>query len=221
MTMLVAMSGFFALIALFFLARTWRCTRRRRYLRAGSSCVSCLASAVLATVALMLAFSYYSYGRLTAEQVISRIEFRRIAPNEFQARLMLPGERDRFYNLRGDEWQIDARLISWKPPATMLGLEPIYRLERLSGRYSEIDREQTEPRTVHALSPERVLDIWSVARRYPVLLPGVDAYYGSATYVPMADGARYEVSLSRDAVIARPANDAARGALGDWERGPD
>ena len=71
-------------------------------------------------------------------------------------------------------------------------------------------------RTVHALSPDRLLDIWTVARRFPLLTPGVDAYYGSATYVPMADGARFEVSLSRDAVIARPVNDEARDALGRW-----
>jgi hypothetical protein len=33
----------------------------------------------------------------------------------------------------------------------------------------------------------------------------------------MADGARYDVSLSRDALIARPANDIARQALGNWK----
>jgi hypothetical protein len=32
----------------------------------------------------------------------------------------------------------------------------------------------------------------------------------------MADGAQYAVSLSRDALIARPENDAARLALGQW-----
>jgi len=48
------------------------------------------------------------------------------------------------------------------------------------------------------------------------LLPGVDAHYGTATYVPMADGARYEVSMSRDALIARPVNDEARNAVGSW-----
>ena len=53
-------------------------------------------------------------------------------------------------------------------------------------------------------------------RRFPILAPGVDAFYGTATYVPMADGARYEVSLSRDALIARPANDRARDAVGGW-----
>jgi hypothetical protein len=34
----------------------------------------------------------------------------------------------------------------------------------------------------------------------------------------MADGARYDVSLSRDALIARPANDRARKVVGEWRR---
>lgn len=216
MNLLVGISLIFSLIAFVFLLRTVSCTRRGRILRASGSGISCFASIAVAGVALLLAFSYYSYGRLTSEKVISSIQFRQMTNDEYEARLMVRGERDRFFRLRGNEWQIDARLINWKPPATILGFDPIYRLERLSGRFSNIERERTEMRTVHALSPDRLLDIWVVARQFPLLTPGVDAYYGSATYVPMSDGARFEVSLSRDAVIARPVNDAARDALGRW-----
>ena len=49
-----------------------------------------------------------------------------------------------------------------------------------------------------------------------MLAPGIDAHYGTATFVPMADGARFDVSLSRDALIARPVNDSARAAVGAW-----
>ena len=121
--------------------------------------------------------------------------------------------------LRGDEWQMDARLVTWQPPATILGLDPIYRLERLSGRFTDVARERSERRTVHELTPPQLMDVWYVARRFPAFAPGIDAYYGSATYVPMADGARFEVFLSRDALIARPVNDAARNALGAWRSG--
>jgi hypothetical protein len=216
MNLLIVISLISSLIALLFLLRTVSCTRRGRLLRAGGSGVSFVACAAVAAVTLLLAFSYYSYGRLTAEKVISSVQFRQTADDEYEARLMISGERDRLFRLRGNEWQLDARLISWKPPATILGLDPIYRLERLSGRFSEIDRERSEARTVHALSPDSYLDIWAVARKFPLLTPGLDAHYGSATYVPMSDGARYDVSLSRDAVIARPANDAARDAVGRW-----
>jgi len=203
-------------MALLFFGRTVRCTRHGRFLRAGSSCVSGLISASIAAAAILLTLSYYSYERLTAEKIISSIEFRAIGRDTYQARLLIPDQQDRLFELRGDEWQIDAQLINWKPHVTIFGLDPIYRLERLSGRYTAIDRERTERRTVHQLSDENPADLWRLARRYPLLLPGVDAYYGTATYVPMADGARYDISLSRDALIARPANAAAERALGHW-----
>ena len=221
MTLLVGIGLIFGLVAFFFLIRTVRCTRRSRFLRASGSGLSAAVSAALAGAALLLAFTYYSYGRLTSEKVISNIQFRQTAADEYEARLMITGERDRLYGLRGNEWQLDARLINWKPPATILGLDPVYRLERLSGRFSEVERERSEVRTVHALTQEPYLDVWALARQFPLLTPGVDAYYGTATYVPMADGARFEVSLSRDALIARPVNDAARDAVGRWGTVPD
>ncbi|MCZ6773141.1 MAG: hypothetical protein O7G83_14350 [Proteobacteria bacterium] len=216
MNILIIASTIFALISVMLLFSTIRHTRRRRVLRASGSFVGSVASASLGGVGILLALSYFTYGRLTDERSISLIEFTQTAPDEYTARLMVDGEPDRLLTLRGDEWQLDARVVNWKPPATLLGLDPIYQLERLSGRYSDIDREVSAARTVHSLADRRFLDLWSVAKRFPILMPGVDAYYGTATYVPMADGARFEVSLTRDALIARPVNNAARAAVGSW-----
>jgi hypothetical protein len=216
MTVLTIVSVVFGLLTLFFMIRLIGSVRRARFVRAGGSCISACASGALCGAALVLLFSYLSFGRLVEEQLVSLIEFRRISPQEFQARVMIEGEDDRFFVLRGDEWQMDAKIVTWKPPATILGLDPLYQLDRLSGRYSEIDRELSEARTVHSLSPPMPVDIWKAARRFPLLTPGVDAYYGTATYLPMADGARFEVSLTRDALIARPSNASARAAVGVW-----
>jgi hypothetical protein len=213
---LVAFSVIATFLCFRYLFGAMDCLRRGRFVRAGGSGVGCIVSAALAGAGVMLLLSYMSYGRLTAEQQVARIEFRQLSADEFQARLMIDREQDRLFLLRGDEWQMDARIVTWKPPMTILGLEPIYRLDRLSGRYAEIDREQSESRTVHSLAPELPADLWRFARRFPVLAPGVDAHYGTATFVPMADGARFDVSLSRDALIARPDNDRAREAVGAW-----
>jgi len=219
MIALLVASAAFTFLTLVFLGKAFSCTRRGRILRAGGSGAGCVASGALAFAAISIAFSYWSYDRLTAEQVVTTVDFRAVAPDEYRVRLMRRDRPDTSFVLRGDEWQIDARLINWKPPMTLLGLDPIYRLERLSGRFTDIAREQAERRTVHELSPERPLDLWQMARNVPsFLLPGVDAYYGTATYVPMADGARYDVSLSRDALIARPANEIAERAVGEWGR---
>ena len=216
MNILLTASAVFTLIALYFLFSMIRHARRRRPIRATGSLAGSVASGAIGGASIMLAFSYFGYSRLVDEQLVSRIEFSEAASGEYVARLMIDGQVDRLFTLRGDEWQMDARVVNWKPPATLLGLDPIYQLDRLSGRYSNIDDEMSEQRTVHALSDEMTFDVWHVARRVPVLMPGVDAYYGTATYLPMADGARFEVTLTRTALIARPSNDAAREALGNW-----
>ncbi len=216
MNVLIAASAVFILIALLFLLATYRYSRRGRLLRASGAFACGITSALLGSIAILIMVSYLGYERLTAEQLVGVIEFSQKSPQEYTARLMVDGEIDRLLILRGDEWQLDARVITWKPPATILGLEPVYQLERLSGRYTSVDRELTAPRTVYALAEERPLDLWSLARKFPTLTPGIDAFYGTATYVPMADGARYRITLSRDALLARPINDPARRAIGAW-----
>lgn len=216
MNLLLTISTVCTAIALYFLFSMTRHAKRRRPVRATRSLAGGVASGAMGGASILLAFSYFGYGRLIDEQLVSHIEFTQTAAGEYSARVMIAGELDRFLTLRGDEWQMDARVVIWKPPLTLLGLDPIYQLDRLSGRYSDIDSERTEERTVYALSEELPLDVWRVARRFPSLMPGVDAYYGTATFLPMADGARYAVTLTRTALIARPVNESAREAVGEW-----
>lgn len=216
MTTLLGMAAVAFLLTAFFLWRAFRSMRRRQLLRAGANSLSCLVCGVMLGAALLLGVSYHGYQRLTAEQSVARLAFSRLPSGNFRARLMVTGEADRFFVLAGDEWQIDARMVAWQPPATILGLDPLYRLDRLSGRFADLDEERSARRTVYRLSEPPALDIWSVAQRVPALAPGVDAYYGTATYVPLVDGAEWQVSISRDALIARPANPAAERALSTW-----
>ena len=217
METLLAITVIFTLLAVGFVLAMFRNLRRGRVVKAGGSFAGGVTTASVGGAGMVFLTSIYGYAQLTDELTVATIEFSAGEPGSYRARLMVDGERDRFFTLSGDEWQIDARVVTWEPPATILGLDPIYQLERLSGRYSDVEDERSGPRTVHALADRKAVDVWDIARRYPVLTPGVDAYYGTATYVPMANGARYTVSLSRDALIARPANDAARAAVGDWQ----
>ncbi|MEL7184848.1 MAG: hypothetical protein AAFN50_00255 [Pseudomonadota bacterium] len=216
MNLLLTASVVFTLLTLYFIFSMGRHAKRRRPIRATRSLVGGTACGALGGASVMLAFSYYGYGRLVEEQSVGEIYFTRSAPEVYVARLMIDGQTDRHYELKGNEWQMDARVITWKPPATLLGLDPIYQLDRLSGRYSDVGDEMSAERTVYSLSDEIPLDVWYVAREYPRLMPGVDAHYGTATYLPMADGARYAVTLTRTALIARPVNEAAENAVGNW-----
>ena len=217
MNLLLIASTVFTLLTLYFVFSMFRHARRRRPVRATRSLAGGTVSACAGGASIMLAFSYFGYLQLVDEQLIGRIKFTESAPEQYVARLMLEDEtHDRMFEILGDEWQMDARVVTWKPPMTMLGLDPIFQLDRLSGRYAEVEEELSKNRSVHALSESVPLDVWQFARKYPRLMPGVDAHYGTATYLPMAHGAIFEVTMTRTGLIARPVNQAAREAVGDW-----
>ena len=50
--------------------------------------------------------------------------------------------------LTGDDWRVEAVVLKWKLPALLAGVPPLYRLDRLSGRYDDPGQEMSAPRTV-------------------------------------------------------------------------
>ncbi len=184
-----------------------------------------------ATIASLLALDVQTYARLTYERPVATIRTRQLGPQYFEATVIQPGRGENLpaatnlYPLHGDEWRIEAQVLKWKPWANVLGLDAQYRLDRLSGRYRSIEQEINAERSVHPLSggdagPEWLpwrLDAWEMARRYRRYVDAVDTLYGGAAYMPMADGAQYEVWITQSGLIARPANDVAREAsAGGW-----
>jgi len=184
-----------------------------------------------ATIASLLALDVQTYARLTYERPVATIRTRQLGPQYFEATVIQPGRGENMpaatnlYPLHGDEWRIEAQVLKWRPWANVLGLDAQYRLDRLSGRYRSIEQEINAERSVHPLSggdagPEWLpwrLDAWEMARRYRRYVNAVDTLYGGAAYMPMADGAQYEVWITQSGLIARPANDVAREAsAGGW-----
>ena len=184
-----------------------------------------------ATIASLLALDVQTYARLTYERPVATIQTRQLGPQYFEATVMQPdrGENapavSNLYPLHGDEWRIEAQVLKWKPWANVLGLDTQYRLDRLSGRYHSIEQEINGARSVHPLTggdegpdwmPWKV-SAWDTARKYRKYVNAVDTLYGGGAYMPMADGARYEVWITQSGLIARPANDVARNAsAGGW-----
>ena len=191
---------------------------RARFLAAGGSAFGGVVLLAVAAVLFLLLLNLHTYGRLTHEQPVAEIVFEARGPQRYRATLaQIPGGEMQMFVLAGDEWQLDARVLKWKGWANLLGLDAQYRLERVSGRYRDIEQERNADRTVYALSENPGLDLWTLSVDYPRWLPFVDAVYGSATYLPMADGARYEVSITQSGLVARPLNEAAKTAAGGWK----
>jgi hypothetical protein len=175
-------------------------------------------------VASLAALDVQTYARLTYERPVATIETRALGPQLFEVTLTEPdtapgvaGKSTR-YQVHGDEWRIEARVLKWKPWANMLGLDSQYRLDRLSGRYETVQDELNAPRSAYQLGPEPGnVDLWTMARKNARMAPMVDSLYGGGAFMPMADGARYEVWLTQNGIIARPVNQAANAAgAGGW-----
>jgi hypothetical protein len=194
--------------------------RRLRHLQFARGTLFLLSGGVVILVAVgaaLVAMNLYTYARLTHEQEAARVSIRQLGERRYVVSVEPKNAPRRHFELRGDEWQIDARVLKWRPIGNLLGFDTIYRLERLSGRYGDITAERAGPRTTYALSEEPGVDFWTVLRRYHEYVPLADALYGSAAYVPMAEGAEYAVSVSTSGLVVRPGNDAARKAVGGWK----
>lgn len=190
--------------------------RRLRLVRGTLFFLTASVVLLVVTVAGLVAANLFTYARLTHEEEAARVTTRQLGAAHFAVSVQAKDAPVRHYELRGDQWQMDARVLKWRPLGTLLGLDTVYRLERISGRYGDIARERSAPRTVHALSQDAGLDFWVLVRRYQRYVPLADALYGSAAYVPMAEGAEYVVNVSTTGLVVRPANEAARKAVGGW-----
>lgn len=191
---------------------------RARFLAAGGSAFTGSLLLAIAALLFVVSLNLRTYAQLTLERPVAEIVFEQRGPQTFNATLtQMPNGEIQMFVLSGDEWQLDARVLKWKGWANLFGLDAQYRLERVSGRYRDITQERTAERTVYPLAENPGVDLWQLTLDKPDRLPFVDAVYGNAAYMPMSDGARYEVTISQTGLVARPVNAAAQQAAGSWK----
>ncbi|MBZ0224319.1 MAG: hypothetical protein K8F35_14990 [Dokdonella sp.] len=201
-----------AMLAQFGAARTrWRARRR---LGAGHRLLWALVFLLTALLAATLGTALHGYRRLTGEALVARIDARALAPQRYIVTLELPDGSQQAFEIAGDEWQLDARVIKWQPRAVLLGAPPLYRLERLAGRWHSVEQARSNPPDVHALDEPGLLDPWRLQQRLPASLALIDAAFGSSAWLPLVDGGHYVVTLAAaGGLIARPADPATAQAL--------
>ena len=174
----------------------------------------------LAGIIAFAGLNLQTYKRLTKERDVATIRFTAIdnQPGTFVTTLILEGETPRTLTLKGDEFQIGAQVIKFKPMSNMLGYDSIYRIEYLQGQERRRFLSTTEVTTAEVngvnLTENPGLDIHAFAKAEGKRFGVQDALYGSAVYNPMGDGLEYQIRITQDALIARPGNDATRKALG-------
>jgi hypothetical protein len=145
------------------------------------------------------------YHALSREDLAARVSVRPTGPQSFAATVRYPDGRQAGYALAGDEIYVDARILKWKPIANVFGLHTAYELDRVAGRYRDVEQERSAQRTVYALGEEKPVDLFGLRRRYGFLAPLLDAEYGSASFVPVTQPAELELRVSTTGLLIREA----------------
>ncbi|WP_252272982.1 hypothetical protein [Pseudomonas subflava] len=207
-------TGLLALLALFVAARILFAPNWFLAWLRGTLGLAVLAVALLVGV---VAYDLRSYDAQVRDKPLVTLSFAAEGAQRYRVNLLEGGE-ERQVLLEGDLWQLDARLLGWKGLAALIGLEPGYRLEKLSGRFLAIEQQETarHAQVQLAQSPYGI-DLWRWLRLGQRDLFLFEPQAARVTYLPIADGAVFSVSLSPTGLLAKPMNQVAEQALKDWQ----
>ena len=214
MTVLLVLAAVFMLVTLVQLVVLRRHLHGGHRLAASWRALLCLLCFALTLLLAGTGIALRGYRLLGEETPVVDIDARILSPQRWALTLSWPDGSTRQVQLAGDDWRVEAVVLKWKLPALLAGLPPLYRLDRLSGRYDDPAQEASAPRTVISLGTANPFDLLTLGRRYPQWLPEVDTVYGSGAFLPLVDQGHYSISLMRTgALLARP-DDATAQRIG-------
>jgi len=175
-----------------------------------------LSVAGIGAVVTLVGFNLHGYERLTDEAPVARLRFVAVAPQRYQVELR-SGDfcQAHAFVLYGDEWRIDAQFLKWKPWANILGLDARYRLDRLSGRYRDVEQENNEPHVAWALSETSLFDPAQLDGGWLARFSPVDTVYGSSVYQAIEPGYEYTVYRGQSGLLVRKSQPATIRRDGD------
>ncbi|HEX5307128.1 MAG TPA: hypothetical protein VFW82_13685 [Dyella sp.] len=214
-TLMLLAAGVLLLVALVTAVGGRQHWRERRRVRGSLASLLALVWLLLALLSAGLGLSLRGYRRLASEVPVVTVDARILSPQRWALTLTWPDGSTRSVNLAGDAFRVEAIVLKWNLPTLLAGVPPLYRLDRLDGRYDDAAQESEAPRTVIDFRQAGAWDLLALRQRYPQWLPVVDTVYGSGAFLPLVDQGHYTVSLMRTgALVARP-DDATAQRLGE------
>ncbi len=205
MALLLVLAAVFALLTLAQLVMLRRHLQARRRAAASWRALLCVAAFALTLLLAGAGAALRGYHLLGTEAPVVEIDARILSPQRWALDLTWPDGSTREVELAGDAWRVEAVVLKWRLPALLAGVPPLYRLDRLSGRYDDPAQETGAPRTVVGFRPAGAFDLVALGKAHPGWLPELDTVYGSGAFLPLVDGGHYTVHLMRTgALVARP-----------------
>jgi hypothetical protein len=204
-TIVIILIAGFSLLALVFGVLVYRSWRLRRFMGGLTYLLLSLVMVLSGLLALVISAGSVGYKALVREELAATVYITPLGIQQFRARIVCPDARDTAFAIAGDELYLDARILKWKPLVNVLGLHTAYCLDRVAGRYIDINDERTKVRTLYSLNGGiKPWDLFFLRTRYSFLAPILDAYYGSAAFVPVRDVKVIKILVTTSGLIARP-----------------
>lgn len=193
---------------------------RGRFAKAGFGLGGGGAVTIAGLAAGLIGLNLQSYQRLTYEVPLAEVSVKAVNPAErlFALTLRRLDGTNRVQNciLQGDAWEVGGRFQKWKPWANELGLNATYTLDQITNRYNRAADGnghmitacdiQGPPPEVNQYLPKEWVE-WMLKH---MLVR--EREFGSASYMPMVDGATYTVIATQFGFNAQPSNAIANQA---------
>jgi hypothetical protein len=98
-----------------------------------------------------------------------------------------------------------------------VGFRTGYRLDSVAGRFLELQLDKMAGKTApETLNSSKQIDVWQFLNQNSAVLPVAETYMGTPGFIPVGDGAIYDVVLSGQNLTVSPLNDVAKTALQSW-----
>lgn len=208
---LVVLAGFATIVALLAWSR-W--LAGRRWAAAGHLLLAVLLGV---TVALGWPLARYveTYDVRVPERPVAEVFFERIGPSRFRVAVTrVPMGRMQVVELAGDEWRLDLTLLDWSDGPVRLGSRPRYRIEAVVSRPAPATAAGLTTGITARLTRGDTQAPWLASRGVRHGRPPIATQPLSGPWLPMADGARFDVRITADGAVAvDPLNVAAGDSL--------
>ncbi len=194
------------LVSVFFFFRALKMLKKKKIWASCRNSSYLLVTLFFLISASLVASNILTYHRLTHETPIAAIYVERLNKQHYRVELLhLESCNKTSYDLQGDEWQVDARIIKWHGWANVLGLDASFQLDRISGRYQNIEQQRMNLPTVFVLEARQKYDLWALKKKYQ-WLPWLDAEYGQSVFLAMKNNQSYQLYMTQSGIIARERN---------------
>ncbi len=172
----------------------------------------------LVSLLAAVGLDFTTYQQLTAQQEIIKVRVDQLSNDRFNVKV-ISATSEREFQLEGDQWQMDFRLIRFSPLVSLTGLSYLYQPSRLSNRYQSIEDQRRKPLFFYSLRDEQAvnLDLWEFMRNYSDNLPMIDTTFGSSVFMPLINNAEYDILIGFSGLVVKAANEDGRLAVQHWQ----